>query len=78
MKTVRKIGRYELQADSFNNCQILDTVTGNVSMCMGSVVLAGFDNETDAELTSFAESIFAQPYYSGVSDAEMNIYNNQP
>lgn len=78
MKTIRKIGRYELQADGFNNCQILDTVTGNVSMRMDRITLAGLRTETDAELTTFADAVFAQPYYSGVSDAEMNIYNNQP
>lgn len=78
MKTVMKIGRYELQADSFNNCQLFDTATGNISMRMDRFTLAGFRSETDTEIKTFAESIFAQPYYSGVSDAEMEVFNKQP
>lgn len=78
MKTVRKIGRYELQADIFNNCQILDTATGNISMRMDKFVRASFRFETDEEITAFAESVFAQPYYSGVSDAEIQVFNKQP
>lgn len=78
MKTVRKIDRFELQADKLDNCQIIDTATGNISMRMDRFTLASFRSETDAEIKTLADSIFAQPYYSGVSEAEMNIYNKQP
>lgn len=78
MKTVRKFSKYELQADSFGHCQILDTSTGNVSSIMDKFTRAAFRFDTEEEMNKFADSVFSQEYYTRVSDAEMQVFNNQP
>lgn len=78
MKTVRKFGKYELQVNSFGNCQILDTYTGNVSSIMDKFTRAAFRFDTDEEMNKFADYVFSQEYYTRVSDAEMEVFNNQP
>ena len=78
MKTVRKFGRYELQADSYSHCQILDTSTGNVSARMDKIMLASFSQDSDSEMIRFSDAVFSQEYHTCVSDAEMEVFNNQP
>ena len=78
MKTVRKFGKYELQTDSCDHCQILDMSTGNVSARMDKITHAAFRFDSDEEMTRFAEAIFSQEYYTRVSAAEMEVFNNQP